>query len=218
MAPPYPDLFVGGAGDVDGLIQLTGLETLGRGQHAGHRPFHVAGPSPVEPSLPNGGREGSVILGEPVDGRHHVGVTEIGHSAPPLSLFSHHAGLADPVFVLVLQAFGLTAHLRETILQVVGQGRVAEAAGGVEGNDVFGVLEGVHESVLSVDQGKDIPAERVVYNRRMPASIPIPYSRAVKVRVRPGRSLSSQPSLTWRVTSSSTGVLPPSGVVSRARY
>ena len=211
---PVPDLFVGGAGDVDGVLQLAGLETLGSGQHAGHRPLHVAGPSSVEPSLPNGGHKRSVILGEPVDGRHHVGVPEIGHSAPPLSLFPHHAGLADPILVLVLQAFGLTAHLLQTFLQVVGQGHVAEAAGGVEGDDVLGVLEGVHESVLSVDDVRGIPAEGIVYNRRMPASILIPSY----LRSRPGRSLPSQPSLTWRATSSSTGVLPPSGVVSRARY
>ena len=169
-----PDLFVGGAGDVDGLFQLAGLETLGSGQHAGHRPLHVAGPPSVELSLLNGGCKGTVLFGEPIDGRHHVGVPEIGQSTPPFTLFPHHAGLAHPVLVLVLQALGPAAHLLEAVLQVVGQGHVAEAAGGVEGDDVLGVLEGVHESVLSVDDGRGIPAERLVYNRRMPASMSIP--------------------------------------------
>lgn len=81
---------------------------------------------------------------EPSVGRHHVGVGKVGQAARTVAAFADHVRLLHAGRVDVIDPLGLKVESLEHALEVIGDVDVRGRADRAEGDEVAGIVQGVH--------------------------------------------------------------------------
>ena len=142
------DLLVIGKGQVHRPHQPRGGEVRGRRQGQGQKPFHVAGPAPIEPVL-------AALQGEGVRGpgltvhRHHVGVA--GEDDAALGLRPDRCQQVGLGAVGVGHPPRRHAQVAEQRFHVGDEVEIGIARGGVEGDQPAEFVDGAGREVLGID-------------------------------------------------------------------
>lgn len=124
------DFFVGGVGDVDGVLECEIGKSFGCCEYVGYRVFHVIIVVAVKLVVDNRWFEGFEVFGVLGVGWYHVSVVEIGYVIGSVVFLVDHVRFLYIVWVVVFDLFNCEFEFCEHFLVIVVDCHVGEVVGG----------------------------------------------------------------------------------------